>query len=95
MNKLIIPMYFLYLFLFALVCESLLFTINGGEIVLSSYTFTEDTGLTAVWNFLTFLFSLFAFSVEGLPVFVNIVFIYIPTLTVISSYIIPLIRGIS
>lgn len=95
MNKAIVPLYILYLFLLGLIAQSLLLTMNNGEIVLSFYTIQEDTGLIAVWNFLTFLFALFTFGVEDIPAVVNFIIIYLPTIYVLTAYIIPLIRGVS
>lgn len=95
MNKAIIPLYVLYLFVMGLMAQSLLFSMNGGEIVLSFYTIEQNTGLVAVWDFITFLFALFTFGVEDIPAILNFIIIYIPTIYVMTSYIIPLIRGVS
>lgn len=95
MNKAIVPLYILYLFIIGLTAQELLFTMNNGEIVLSFYTIQEGTGLTAVWDFLTFLLALFTFTVNDIPAVVNFIMIYIPTIYVFTAYVIPLIRGVS
>lgn len=95
MNKAIVPLYILYIFIIGMTAQELLFTMNNGEIALSFYTIQEGTGLSAVWDFLTFLFALFTFTVDDIPAVLNFIMIYIPTIYVLTAYIIPLIRGVS
>jgi hypothetical protein len=87
----------LYYIIVTMVATSLGATVNG----LPVWGYSIPAGTPDIFNFVEFMwgmvqifFGLFSFSVDGIPVFVSLIFIWLPAMYILL-WLISLIRGVS